>query len=776
MPFFIDPMPEKLFINPYANKQGLDTPVRNPVMLRNFIIFSLILAACVIGLGFHVFKSAEEIKQTDREVNHSQAVIIMTQDLNNIIITTLAQQRNYILNGDEEAFKKYEEARILMSSQIAQLRGKVQDNPEQSSRLTEVEHLSLRLKDALDDYLDMFKDTKRIPLLQDSAPMVVIRDNMLRLTNDVLTSEYNLLFSREREVSKTIDRYQISLLISGIVASLIILIFNWFLLEAQSKISVVEASMKESEERMRLAIRGSNDGIFDWNLKTHDIYWSPQFKLMLGYEDGDITASEEEFRRLLYPEDSEQFWECFNNYINGNLSEFSCIFRMTGKSGRPIWIHGRGKALFDEEGHPVRFIGAHTDISYLKEHERQLKDERDRAEAASNAKGEFLAHMSHEIRTPLTAVSGIAEILSQTPGAVNDNYSKLVATLKNSTETLKELITDILDFSKIESGEVELHNQKFLLGELFEQVSAMMSVKASEKYLDFTFDYQDVAGTLFHGDKLRLRQIMINLIGNAIKFTEKGFITLRARIEPVGERHILRIDVQDSGIGISPAAIPVIFEKFRQADSSVSRRYGGTGLGLPISKSLADIMGGTIEVQSQAGMGSTFSLILPFNDVHAEEEEMDMSEVVRMQKLNDRLKTAIAGRKHVLMAEDYEGNVVVLSYILNELNCTFEVAKTGLEAVQLWKGKHYDLILMDVQMPEMDGLTATRIIRNVEEEQGLGRTPIIGLTAHALVADKQKCIDSGMDDYLSKPIVEADLKNAILNILEKQPGLKTQAV
>lgn len=747
--------------------------MKNPVMLRNFVIFSVILFGCLAGLGYHVYRSSEDIKRTDSQVAHSQSVIIMTQDLSSTIVTIIARQREYILGGDEEALNAYNEARIEMSTQIAQLRGKVQDNPEQSSRLTEVEHLSLRLKDALDEYMANFAGTERIPLLQDSAAVVAIRDNMLRLVSDVLTNEYKLLFYRQQGVAHTIDRYQVSLLIGGIVASLIILIFNWFLLEAQAKVSVAEASMRESEERMRLAIRGSNDGIFDWNFKTHELYWSPQYKAMIGYEDQEIQPSEEEFRKLIHPEDAENFWECFNNYINGNLSEFSCIFRMISKSGRSVWIHGRGKALFDEEGHPVRFIGAHTDISYIKEHERQLKEERDRAEAASAAKGEFLAHMSHEIRTPLTAVSGVAEILSQSP--IDDKYKKLVTTLKSSTETLKELITDILDFSKIESGEVELHNQKFVLGELFEQVVSIMSSKAGEKFLDFSFEYNDVKNTVFNGDKLRLRQILINLIGNAVKFTEKGYVQITASIEPVADSHILRIDVKDSGIGIADAALPVIFEKFRQADSSVSRRYGGTGLGLPISRSLAEIMGGAIKVESQLGKGSTFTVILPFTD-SLSEPDVDMSEVVRVQKLNDRLKVAIGGKKHILVVEDYEGNIVVLSYILGSLDCTYDIAKTGLEAVQAWKSKHYDLILMDVQMPEMDGLTATRIIRNVEEEQTLSRTPILGLTAHALVADKQKCIDSGMDDYLSKPIVENDLKDAILRILEgKQPGSKTQA-
>ncbi len=749
--------------------------MKNFQLMRNFIIFAAFLVLCMSALAYHVVKSSNDIERSGIKVNHTQNVIIQAQELSKFVIATISAQRRYLFERSESNVKQYEDAKITLSSQIGKLRELVRDNPSQASRMTEIEHLSLQFKDALDGNLKKFEDTTLSPTLKDYDDVVVVRDNILRLNNDMLDEEYALLIQREGTVTTALERYQISLLIGGIIASLIVLIFNWNLLLAQSKISVAEAGMKESEERLRLAIRGSNDGIFDWDLKNHGIYWSPQYKQMLGFTEEEIEGSEEAFRKLLHPEDSESFWETFNNYINGNLSEFSSIYRMVGKSGREIWIHGRGKAIFDENRQPVRFIGAHTDISYIKEHERMLKDERDRAEAASAAKGEFLAHMSHEIRTPLTAVSGIAEILSNSDAITDTGHRKLINTLRTSTETLKELINDILDFSKIESGEVELHNQKFVLGEMFEQVISIMSVKANEKFLDFSFDFDDLRGTVFNGDRQRLRQILINLIGNAIKFTENGYVGVTARIEPIGDSHVIRIDVKDSGIGIPESAIPIIFEKFRQADSSVSRRYGGTGLGLPISMSLAQIMGGTIKVESEQGRGSTFSLILPFAQVTSD-SGVDMSEVVRMQKLNDRLKVAIGEKRRILLVEDYEGNIVVLSYILNALNCNYDIAKTGLEAITLWKEKHYDLILMDIQMPEMDGLTASRIIRKVEDEQALPRTPIIGLTAHALVADKQKCIEAGMDEYLSKPIVEADLKNAILAILEeKQLGSGTQA-
>ena len=747
--------------------------MKDPVLLRNFVIFSLVLALCVLGLGYHTFQSSASIRRSDLVVSHSQEVIFEAQDLIQTINNVVSFQRNIVILKDPDT-TRYEKTKQAFSRQVGQLRQLTADNSVHASRMLEIEHLSLRLKDLLDQKVSQYRNASSIPTMTDYQEIVQVRDDMFRLTRDILNEEYRLLKQRERNVSKTISNYQMTLFIGGVIAAMILLIFNWYLLQAQTRNSQIEATLRDSEERLRLAIRGSNDGIFDWNFQTKQIYWSPQYKAMLGYEDEEIRGDEETFRKLLHPEDSTAFWESFNNYINGSLSEFACVFRMIHKSGRSVWINGRGKALFDENGRPLRFIGAHTDISYIKEHERQLKEERDRAERASLAKGEFLAHMSHEIRTPLTAVSGIAEIFSQTENTLEENHRKLVRTLKTSTETLKELITDILDFSKIESGEVELHNQKFTLGELFQQVISIMTVKAAEKDLEFAFDFNEVKNTSFLGDKQRIRQILINLVGNAIKFTESGSVSVRASIEPIAESHILRVDVIDTGIGIAPESLPVIFEKFRQADASVSRRYGGTGLGLPISKSLAEIMGGTIKVKSAPGEGSTFTLILPFTAM-SDRETLDVNDVIRVQKLNDRLRAAIGEKRKVLLVEDYEGNVVVLSYILNSLNCAYDVAHTGLEAVQMWKDRHYDLILMDVQMPEMDGLTASRTIRKMELEQNVRRTPIIGLTAHALVADKAKCIDAGMDDYLSKPIVEADLKAAILRLLEKQPGPENQA-
>jgi CheY-like chemotaxis protein len=373
--------------------------------------------------------------------------------------------------------------------------------------------------------------------------------------------------------------------------------------------------------------------------------------------------------------------------------------------------------------------------------------------------------MSHEIRTPLTAISGIAEILEKKQGNLDERQKKLIHTLSSSTATLKDLVNDVLDFSKIESGELELNNEIFRLSDLFEMLISIMGVRANEKGISFVFNYQDLKESNFYGDELRIRQILMNLLGNATKFTDQGGVSVSAYVEERNSEQWLRIDVADTGIGISAEHFDMVFERFRQADSSVSRRYGGTGLGLPISKNLAELMGGKIILSSNFRKGSTFSVLLPDKKGLLKSQEDSYDQQQSASNLNDRIKNALRGDSKILVVEDYDGNIAVLSYLLEDLACQYDIARNGQQALDLWKDHDYCLILMDVQMPVMDGFRATAEIRQQEKEQGLEYTPIIGMTAHALIGDKDKCIEAGMDAYLSKPLVESDLKEEILKYL-----------
>ncbi len=520
------------------------------------------------------------------------------------------------------------------------------------------------------------------------------------------------------------------------------------------------------QEIFRLASEIASDGIFAWNLAQDTAFYSQRYWAILGYPAGTFPDTIQSSKNLLHPEDLGRVEDYIEKYLNDAVSEYNIVFRMRHHDASWVWIEARGRALYDGDGKPVRIVGAHTDITAVKAYEEQLEKAKEYAENANRAKTDFLAHMNHEIRTPLTAISGIAEIFDNARDNLDDRQKQLVSVLISSTSSLKDLVSDILDFSRIESGEVELdlEEKTFSLQGVFDQVISIVSLKVGEKSFRFLFDYSAVRKQKIRGDRARFRQILLNLIGNAIKFTDKGSVTVTATKVMRDGNDFLRVEVKDTGIGIDAQHLGAVFERFKQADSSVSRKYGGSGLGLPISSRLARLMGGDITVTSAPGIGSVFTLELPLRTADVQDDDDTSSGL--QTALDDNRRWQSLRQKNILMVEDYEGNVVILSYLLETLQCNYDVAHTGLEAIGMWRDKDYDLILMDVQMPEMDGFTATAEIRRMERDGNRKHTPIIGMTAHALLGDKEKCIEAGMDTYLPKPLVELDLKMKMAECLD----------
>lgn len=552
---------------------------------------------------------------------------------------------------------------------------------------------------------------------------------------------------------------------AGILLAALFLLLNGYVFYALSPQGMKRDKISVSQEIFRMASEVASDGIFEWNFVGDKAFYSRQYWAILGYLPGAFSDTVQSFKDLLHPDDQERVLAYIKKYLSGEVPEYHIIFRMKHKDGQWVWINARGRALYDEAGRPTRIVGAHTDITLVKAYEEKLEKAREYAENANRAKTDFLAHMSHEIRTPLTAISGIAEIFDGMQTNLDDKQKKLIKVLSSSTSSLKDLVSDILDFSKIESGEIEheLDQKIFSLQDVFEQVISIVSLKVGEKNFKFKFDYSAVKNHKFLGDRARFRQILLNLIGNAVKFTERGSVIVTATEVMQRNEPFLCVSVKDTGIGIAPQNFDLVFERFRQADSSVSRKYGGSGLGLPISLRLARLMGGDIAVESVLGQGSTFTLMVPMRTQNAQEDYQSDKKLDKV--LTDKIRKQSLNHKNILLVEDYEGNIVILSYLLDSLKCNYDVARTGLEALNLWKEKRYDLILMDVQMPEMDGFTATAQIRVMEKEKDRERTPIIGMTAHALVGDKEKCIQAGMDTYLPKPLVELDFKTKIIEFL-----------
>jgi PAS domain S-box-containing protein len=422
------------------------------------------------------------------------------------------------------------------------------------------------------------------------------------------------------------------------------------------------------------------------------------------------------------------------------------------RDGKQTVVSYNATTFYDRARNLQGVFAAARDVTERKRVERELQQAKAAAESASRTKSDFLASMSHEIRTPMNALMGIADLLAKT--TLTAEQDKYVQIFRRSGENLLNLINDILDLSKVEASQLDLEQTGFSLGDHLEKVIEMVAPKAQEKGLTLDCDIAPGVANDLVGDPTRLRQVLLNLLGNAIKFTPTGRVALK--VEPDGDSAVptaLRFTVTDTGIGIPAEKLGRVFERFTQADSSTTRRFGGSGLGLTISKRLVELMGGRVWVESVVGEGSVFSFAVPF-EVWTEASRP----TVAPQGLGPQ---APLPALRILLAEDSPDNCTIALAYLEDTPYRVDVAETGAIACQMFMSHHYDLVLMDRQMPVMDGLTATRTLRAWERENGRAPTPIIALTASALKGDRETCLAAGCTAYLTKPIKEEVLLQAI---------------
>jgi signal transduction histidine kinase/DNA-binding response OmpR family regulator len=402
-------------------------------------------------------------------------------------------------------------------------------------------------------------------------------------------------------------------------------------------------------------------------------------------------------------------------------------------------------------------VSPFTDISELRHRQRELSRERDvakaaqdEAEAANQAKSTFLATMSHEIRTPMNGVVGTAELLEREP--LGERQRRMVGTIRSSAAALMRIIDDVLDFSKIEAGRMELEEEPCSLGALISGAAETLAAEVDKKGLVLTTEIEPGTPDALLADATRLRQILINLIGNAVKFTEVGRITVRARALAQDDTAVtLALSVSDTGIGMTDEQRARLFVPFSQADSSTTRRYGGTGLGLSIVRRLAELMDGTATVESTPGQGSTFTVTVKVRRG---------SETAIAAERPEPLPLPAQGRR-VLAVDDSEVNLEVLVGQFEILGIALDTATNGIEALTLWRERGHALVLTDIHMPDMDGLELTRQMRVEESALGRPRTPIVALTANALKGENERCLEAGMDDYLTKPLTLDRLREAL---------------
>lgn len=524
----------------------------------------------------------------------------------------------------------------------------------------------------------------------------------------------------------------------------------------------VQKDLADSKELFKTVFNNSAVAIIVTDKDQNIIAWNPFAEKVLD------MGREELFNRpvsQLYPPDEWKRLKAFHVHKKGVVSDIETM--VLKKDGSILDVSLSLSVVKDIQGEAVGSIGIMRDVSIQKKTQTMLLEAKKVAEAASQAKTMFLANMSHEVRTPMNTILGMVDLTLDTELTTEQRDNLL--TVKNAADILLSLLNDILDLSRVEAGKIQLESIEINVERIVRSVCKTMDILARNKGLKLQWVVDEAVPDMVKGDPVRIRQILVNLINNAIKFTKEGNIQVEVKVDLKEEDKCeLRFSVADEGVGIDKDNQKKIFEVFTQADVSTTRQFGGTGLGLSICKRLLELMGGRIWVESEKGRGSIFYFVVPYAIVKKEE----VPEALQEESIESQLMEQISKKKqpeevrekkedlHILLAEDNLVNQKMTQKVLEKKGWKIAVANNGREVLDIFEKEAFDLILMDALMPVMDGLEATRKVRQMEQGSGK-RIPIVALTARVMAGDRKKCLDSGMDGYVSKPIDRAQLYEVI---------------
>ena len=530
------------------------------------------------------------------------------------------------------------------------------------------------------------------------------------------------------------------------------------LVMVQEVTDMVEALEKSerSEHRLRLANEMADLSVWEIDFRGKELE-ADAVASIYGDPKPDILQSAGAIWNSIHPADRPLVGAAWTRHMEAG-APFRVIVRMMQPDGPHVWVAVTAEAIRAGNGDIERIVGVARNVDRERRAEQAMTSALSAAEAANRAKSEFLANMSHEIRTPLNGVMGIAGALART--RLEPEQREMVGLIESSAGVLESLLGDVLDTARIEAGRLELSKESFDLAAALRGVAALFEPEAAGKGLTLETSIAPAAAAMVSGDAIRLRQIVSNLLSNAVKFTDAGRVSLQVEATRSIETVSLRLIVRDTGIGFDAAVGAKLFKRFEQADGSITRRFGGTGLGLAISRSIAEAMGGTLEAVSQPGQGACFTLTLDLPRARGETGAPDQP-IATLALAEARLDGP-----RVLLAEDHPTNRKVVALLLEAVGVDLTVVENGQAAVEAAARAEFDVILMDMQMPVMDGLTAIRLIRERERTTGARRTPILALTANAMPEHAKASAEAGADGHLSKPIAAAKLVAAVCNALE----------
>jgi PAS domain S-box-containing protein len=521
-----------------------------------------------------------------------------------------------------------------------------------------------------------------------------------------------------------------------------------------TELKLAEFEARVQQERLRVATKVGGFGVWEWELADGNITWDTRMCELYDYELDEFPGTYAAWKARVHPDDIKRVEQDFERSVNARR-EFKSRYRVVKKDGTVRYIDAQGACVLDGSGNIIRVVGVNQDTTEEVESQEVLKRHAEAAEAATKAKAEFLATMSHEIRTPMNGVIGMTNLLIGT--SLDGAQREYVETIRACGESLLSLINNIMDFSKMEAGKLILERVPFSLDQAVVQSIMLFTSQAEAKGIQLLHTLP-ADPVMVVGDPTRFKQILLNLVSNALKFTTDGFVKVSLQTHRSSDSEtVVELQVADTGIGISGEHLIRLGEAFLQADASTTRQYGGTGLGLSITLSLIQKMNGNISVASEVNKGTTFSVRLPLGLATHVEAQADGGSAA---PINLRI-----GR--VLVAEDNAVNRRVVGLMLKKLAEHVDFATDGRQALELFMHNTYDCILMDGQMPEMDGFEATRQMRIWESRSGRVRTPIVALTANALPGDREAFLCAGMDEYLTKPLRNSDLVLTLAKMLQR---------